>query len=456
MGHIQRGAFTRPFFAPAHLSGAFDAGVESTRHGRLSAHMKDDDESAGSTIDVAVSAFYESHPYPPPVDDIDAYRRSWDNRRRRVESHLFWPAEPYRDNRSVLVAGCGTSQAAHYAVRWPRAQVTGIDVSAKSIAFTQALKRKYKLDNLEVHQLPVERATELGRVFEHVVCTGVLHHLSDPGAGLRALRDVLAPSGALNLMVYAPYGRAGVYMLQDYCRRIGVGGTTSEIRDLAATLKALPPDHPLVPLLRTSPDFADKTGLADALLHPADRSYSVPQLMDFLSDSGLAFGRWVRQAPYLPSCGALASTPHASRLGNLTPEAQYAAVELFRGTMVRHAVVAYRRDGSAPDAASACVDFDGNAWLGYTPIRLPDTIAVRDRLPPGATAVLINPNHTYTDLYLPIDARQERLLNAIDGKGTIADICGEHGDHDFARAFFQQLWLWDQVVFDTTLSPKTA
>jgi SAM-dependent methyltransferase len=412
----------------------------------------DDDESTESTIAAAVSAFYERHSYPPPVDDLDAYRRSWDDRRRRVESHLFWPGEPYRDDRSVLVAGCGTTQAAHYAVRWPRASVTGIDVSAKSIAFTQALKRKYKLDNLELHQLPVERATELGHVYEHVVCTGVLHHLPDPDAGLRALRDVLAPSGALNLMVYAPYGRAGVYMLQDYCRRIGVGRTTSEIRDLAATLKALPPDHPLVPLLRKSPDFADKAGLADALLHPQDRSYSVPQLMNFLNGADLAFGRWVRQAPYLSSCGALASTPHASRLGKLTSEAQYAAVELFRGTMVRHALVTHRRDRSAQNAA-VCVDFDGDAWPGYTPIRLPDTIAVRDRLPPGATAVLINPNHTYTDLYLPIDARQERLVDAIDGKRTIADICGEHGDRGFARNFFQQLWLWDQVVFDTTLSP---
>lgn len=33
---------------------------------------------------------------------------------------------------------------------------------------------------------------------------GVLHHLPDPDAGLRALRDVLEVSGALQLMVYAP------------------------------------------------------------------------------------------------------------------------------------------------------------------------------------------------------------------------------------------------------------
>jgi SAM-dependent methyltransferase len=411
--------------------------------------MSDDVAPAPTTAAIArqVSTFYESHPYPPPVDDLQAYRRVWDDRRRRADSHLFWPAEPYRDDRSILVAGCGTTQAAHYALRWPGAQVIGIDVSAKSLAFTQGLKRKHALANLELHQLTVERAAELGQGFAHVVCTGVLHHLPDPDAGLRALHDVLEPTGALNVMVYAPYGRAGIYMLQDYCRRLGIGGTEREIHELAASLKALPPDHPLAPLLRNSPDFADRAGLADALLHPQDRSYSVPQLLDFLSRSGLVFGRWVRQAPYLPWCGALASTPHQPRLAGLPAEAQYTAIELFRGTMGRHGVVAYRQDRPAKGAS---VDFDGEAWLGYTPIRLPDTLVVRDRLPRGAVAVLINRNHTYTDLYLPIDARQEQLLAAIDGERTIAEICRERGDRSLARAFFQQLWRWDQVVFDTS------
>jgi len=403
--------------------------------------------ASGAAIAGQVSAFYETHPYPPPVDDLQAYRQAWDDRRRRAESHLFWPAEPYRDDRSILVAGCGTVQAAHYAVRWPHARIVGIDVSAKSIAFTQQLKRIYALSNLEVRQLAVERAAELGEAFAHVVCTGVLHHLPDPDAGLRALRDVLVPTGAIHVMVYAPYGRAGIYMLQDYCRRLGVGTTAPEIRDLAASLKALPQDHPLAPLLRHSPDFANSAGLADALLHPQDRSYSVPQLLDFLQRAGLAFGRWVRQAPYLPWCGALASTPHHSRLAALPKDAQYATIELFRGTMVRHAAAAYRNDRPPP---ATQVDFDGNAWLHYTPIRLPDTLAVRDRLPPGAAAVLINRNHTFTDLYLPVDARQERLLGAVDGTRTIAEICREPAERKLARIFFQQLWRWDQVVFDTS------
>jgi SAM-dependent methyltransferase len=392
-----------------------------------------------------VGDFYQSHPYPPPVDDLEAYRRRWDERRRQAESHLFWPAEPYREDRSVLVAGCGTAQAAHYAVRWPRARVVGIDLSETSIAFERELKRKHRLENLELHELAVERAGELGESFEHVVCSGVLHHLADPDAGLRALREVLAPRGAMHVMVYAPYGRAGVYMLQEYCRRLSVGWSDAEIDDLAASLKALPSDHPIAALLRKSPDFETKAGLADALLHPQDRAFSVPQLIEFLDRAGLAFGRWIRQAPYLPWCGTIAASPHHAKLVALNAEEQYAALELFRGTMVRHSVVAYRRD-ALPLAA---VDFSRDEWLDYVPIRLPDTVVVHDRLPAGASAVLINRSHTFTDLYLPIDAQQERLLEAIDGKRRIRDMGRATADCDFARAFFEHLWRWDQIIFST-------
>src|SRR5579863_2818703 len=160
--------------------------------------MSDDASRTRDAIASRVRDFYERHPYPPAEDDVEAYRRSWDDTRRRAESFLFWPAQPYRDDRSILVAGCGTVQAAHYAVRWPNARVVGIDVSKRSIDFEHGLKRKHGLQNLELRQLPVERSGELGETFDHVVCTGVLHHLADPDAGLRTLRDVLAPRGTLH------------------------------------------------------------------------------------------------------------------------------------------------------------------------------------------------------------------------------------------------------------------
>ena len=277
----------------------------------------------------AVRDFYNLHPYPPPVDDLDEYRQRWqDEGRRRADFHLHWPDKAYRADLTVLVAGCGTAQAAKHALRQPACHVVGIDISETSVLHTETLKRKYHLTNLEVYQLPVERAGELGRSFDEIVCTGVLHHLADPDAGLRALREVLKPDGAMHLMVYAAYGRAGVYMLQDYCRRLGIGNTEKEIRDLANTLRALPQDHPLARLLGESADFRSQAGLADALLHPRDRAYTVPELFDFVErvpawSSGVGCGRrpicpnaalW-RRRPTRPDwrcCPCRSSTPPSS------------------------------------------------------------------------------------------------------------------------------------------------
>jgi SAM-dependent methyltransferase len=396
-----------------------------------------------------VREFYDRYPYPTPVTNLDQYRQRWsDPRRRRADYHLFWPAQPYREDFSILIAGCGTSQAARHAVRWPAGDVIGIDVSATSIRFTEQLRRKYDLRNLEVRQLAIEDVDELATCFDQIVCTGVLHHLADPMAGLAALRDVLKPNGAMHLMVYAPYGRTGIYMLQDFCRRLGIRATDAGIDDLMAALEALPRGHPLEQLLRHAPDFRDKAALADALLHPQDRAYSVPQLFDFIEAAGLQFGRWTRQAPYSPQCGVMAQLPYTSRLERLAASEQYAAVELFRGTMTRHSVVAH-----AGQAGAGRIDFGDDACVDYVPIRVPETTCVRDRLPPGAAAVLINQAHTHPDLFLPIDALELRLFEAIDGRRCLGEILNDTlPDNttrlETGRRFFERLWLHDQIVVD--------
>jgi SAM-dependent methyltransferase len=400
-----------------------------------------------------VRDFYDRYPYPPPVDDLEKYRRHWqDRQRRRADYHLFWPNRPYREDQSILIAGCGASQAAKHALRWPAAQVTGIDVSETSVRCTQGLKERYNLNNLEVYELAIERVTELGMSFDQIVCTGVLHHLADPDAGLSALSNVLKPEGAMHLMVYAPYGRAGIYMLQEFCRRIGIRATEGEICDLISALSVLPPEHPLESLLRQAPDFRHESALADALLHPQDRAYSVPQLFDFIEKGRLTFGRWVRQAPYTLHCGVIAKIPQAILMAKLSLAEQYAALELFRGTMVRHSVVAYHRDSAN---GSQQVSFAGDAWLDYVPIRMSDTLCVQERLPPGAAAVLINQTHTDRDLFLPIGSMEKQLFDAIDGDHSIEDIVERTllSSHrptsvDVARTFFEQLWWHDQVVFD--------
>jgi SAM-dependent methyltransferase len=398
-----------------------------------------------------VRAFYESHPYPPPLRSLDRHRELYRNPdRRRALSLLLRPTEKPRTSRKVLVAGCGTSQAAAYAMREPDARVTGIDVSEKSLGHTRELQRKYGLENLELHRLAIEEAGELGRRFDEIVCTGVLHHLSEPDAGLRALRAVLARDGAMHVMVYAAYGRAGIYMMQEYCRLIGVRASEEELQDLGATIGGLSDDHPIVNVAKRAKDFRRPDALADALLHPQDRAYTVPQLIAWLQRCGITFARWFEQAPYLPQCGAIAHMPHAARLRALPTPSQHAAVELLRGTMTRHNFIAYRDDR---DGESQPITFDGDAWRAYVPLRLPWTLCIRERLPPGAAAVLINRAHAYPDLALPINSAEARVFAAIDGKRTLEEIVRNAAGADDAervRTFIERLWTYDQVVLDAS------
>src|SRR5499425_1577565 len=114
-----------------------------------------------------VQDFYERYPYPRPVDNLENYRRfGQDRQSRRVDYHLFWPVRPYREDLSILIAGCGTSQAAKHALRWPAAQVIGIEFSATSVRCTEELKRKYNIDNLQVRQLPIDRVNDLAMSFD--------------------------------------------------------------------------------------------------------------------------------------------------------------------------------------------------------------------------------------------------------------------------------------------------
>ena len=418
--------------------------------------MRQHEERQTALIDVAdeVREFYNHYPYPPPTESLEKYQRLWqDRQRRRADYHLFWPNRRYKEDQSILIAGCGTSQAAKHALRWPAAQITGIDFSETSVRCTEELKRKYALKNLQVQQLAIECVNDLGMSFDQIVCTGVLHHLADPGAGLRALRGALKPGGAMHLMVYAPYGRAGIYMLQEFGRRIGLHPTDIEISDLINALSALPPGHPLESLLSQAPDFRTEGAVADALLHPQDRAYSVPQLFDFIASAGLAFGRWVRQAPYSLHCGVIAKLPQAARMARLPLTEQNACVELFRGTMVRHSLIAYQKDAGG----SQRVSFSGHSYLDYVPIRMADTICLQSKLPPQTAAVLINQTHTYKDLFLPIGATEKRLFDGIDGIRSIADIAETAlssplatADLDMVRAFFERLWWHDQVVFDAS------
>ena len=67
--------------------------------------------------------------------------------------------------------------------------------------------------------------------------------------------------------------------------------------------------------------------------------------------------------------------------------------------------------------------------------------------------MLLSRYHTSPDLVLVINAQEKRMFDAIDGRGSIAEIVERTGGHEQlsrARAFFEKLFWYDQVVFDAS------
>src|SRR5215831_9401998 len=81
-----------------------------------------------------LEAFYERMPYPTPLTSLDEHLELYSNpERSRALFHLMWPTERLRADQEILVAGCGTAQAAKYALRESNARITAIDISETSL-----------------------------------------------------------------------------------------------------------------------------------------------------------------------------------------------------------------------------------------------------------------------------------------------------------------------------------
>ena len=388
-----------------------------------------------------VQQLYEQQPYPVPPTDMSEFvaGKMFPAGSPADFFHLYWPNKTFTDKLEILIAGCGTAQATEFAITNPNASITAVDLSSRSLEHTRMLLDKYQCKNVSLHQMSLEHVTQFDKQFDLIISTGVLHHMPDPCVGLQALRGSLKPDGRLFAMVYGEYGRTGVYMFQEYCRLLGVTWEPGDCELLRQVLKHTPADHPIVPLAKRTHDLLYDAGMADLLLHPQDRAYTVPQLLDWLTECDMCLERWWMQAPYLPQCCALAQTPHAVKLAALSMDKQYAAVELFRGNLHMHTFIA-----SASDSPHTQIDWASDQWHELVPLRMRGVTVRTDNLPQGALATLSQSGHLFPVPAVLLSQQTVPMYQGIDQQLTLGALAKKYPQ---TRDFFKMLWDFDQVFF---------
>ena len=311
-----------------------------------------------------VSRQYERWIYPAPIQDLDAWLQgSWQWFDPSHAHRLLWPDSDYQPEMHILVAGCGTNQAAVIAYTNPSAQVVAIDVSSASLDHHRWLKGRYNLTNLELHQLPIEQVASLHGDFDLIITTGVLHHMADPGAGMRALAERLRPDGVLAVMLYATYGRIGVQLLQSVFADMGLGQDEASLAVVRDVLSQLSPMHPLVSYLQIAPDLGDDAGLVDTFLHGREQAYTIDECRALVESAGLVFQDvFLKSSYYAP---APSTNPFFSRVATMPREQQWSIMQRINASNACHYFLACRPDR---DPASYAIDFDSGDPLRYVPL----------------------------------------------------------------------------------------
>ena len=372
-----------------------------------------------STESENVARQYEAWVYPKPVEDLAealATGGYWDLANPAYFRRKLWPRKIEPDDLSILVAGCGTNQAAHYAFTNPNSQVLGIDISTTSLEHEAYLKQKHQLDNLNLLHMSLGQIGSLGRSFDLIVSTGVLHHLPDAGVGLRSLRDVLRPHGVMVLMVYGRYPRVGVYMMQEAFRMLGLKQDAEGIGMVKQAINALPEWHHLQMYRRiASYDLGYDSGLVDMFLHPVDRAFTVQEIMQFAQANEMKFQSWLDNLDYsVPACVRDPEDPIRKRAEALLPVDQWRLVELIAQSLAAHNFLLCHPEKDEGDYA---LDFRGQAWLDYVPRRHPLLVAETKGDPTVEPVVIQRSWQT-----LALETFESALLEQVDGERPIRDI----------------------------------
>lgn len=384
----------------------------------------------------AVRAQYERWVYPEPIEDLarTPYRDFSDP---AFMGRAYWPDRRPREDLRILIAGCGANAAARYAYHHPQAEVVGVDISEASLAHERKLKEKHSLGNLVLHRCPVEEVASLGKSFDLVESSGVLHHLEDPAAGLKALAGVLEPDGVVYLMLYGRYGRAGIYIAQELFRLLGLGQSAEDVATVKALLPAFPADHPLRRLATGANDLAFDSGIVDTLLHTRDRPYTAGECVELLESADLVLQGWLNRQVYDP---ARIVNPRLRELVSRLPEREaLQAIDLFDGKIATHTFYACRRDR---DPSRYRIDFAGAGFMEMVPV--PRPAWTRNA---GGDRLVLQPGLVGTTVELR--GRQASVAALIDGRRPVRACFLDAGSTfeapDFVRSFcrdlFRSLWL---------------
>ena len=303
---------------------------------KSSAHPADAPVPASDAATPVVSAFYDRFPYPgDPLQDgpPPGYNWRWCVDSAWTAARGALPPRPAAGPRTwrILDAGCGTGVSTDYLCHLnPGSSVLAVDISPGTLEVARERTRRSGAA-AQVQELRIEERSLLDLEgegpFDYINSVGVLHHLREPEAGLRALAGLLRPGGLLHLFLYADGGRWEIHRTQRALGLLGAGTGEAGLRLGRQLLAELPETNRLRRHheQRWALDTTADANFADMYLHPQETSYDLERLMAFVASAGLEFAGFSNPEVWDPA--RLLSGELLERARALSPSQQWSLVE---------------------------------------------------------------------------------------------------------------------------------
>ena len=160
-----------------------------------------------------------------------------------------------------------------------KARVLAVDLSLTSLGYAKRKALELGLTAIEFAQADLLELGTIGRSFDVVECSGVLHHLADPFAGWRVLLSLLRPGGFMMLGLYSEAARRGIVEARRRIAQWGYGASADDIRRCRQDLLDLDKSPDLA--IANADDFFGVSSCRDLLFHAQEHGQSCPLLPRF-------------------------------------------------------------------------------------------------------------------------------------------------------------------------------
>lgn len=241
-----------------------------------------------------VRSQYEHHSYPSWTLFQTVWPQDPKSHFTGLDTAIDFTEFGEHEDLNVLVAGCGTGRSTlQRASLWKMADITAMDLSRPSLAYAKRQAEAFGYDTIKFVHGDILELGQIHQRFDYIECGGVLHHMENPFAGLRALTQVCRPGGVIQVSLYSKHGRRALSEAKPIIRGLAKNSSKAEMRKAR---HAFIDQHlkrrnttPSMKKILAYDDFYNLSMFHDLVFNIQEVDFDIPRVAAYIEKLGLRF-----------------------------------------------------------------------------------------------------------------------------------------------------------------------